>query len=82
MSSDAVCVLLLDKQLFTHLWDELLHPECVGGKLSSPTEVRGRFDGRGCGTGRRRKALELLYGVSHLSPLVPLEDVPLPGACP
>lgn len=82
MSSDAMCVLLLEEQLFTHLWDELLHPLGVlVTQLSSPAEVRGRFNGRRCGIGRRRKALELLCSVSHLSPLVPLEAVPLPSAC-
>lgn len=69
-------------QLFTHLWDELLHPLSVlVTQLYSPTEVRGEFDGRRCGMGRRRKALELLYSVSHLSPLVPRGAVPPPGAC-
>lgn len=68
-------MLLLEKQLFTDLWDELLHPQSVlVTQLSSPAEVRGRCDGRRCGTGRR-KALELLYSVSHLSPLVLLEAV-------
>lgn len=77
-----MCVLVLEKQLFKHLWDELLHTlSVVVTHVSSPTEVRCRFDGRRCGMGRRRKALELLYSVSHLSPLVPPEAVPAPGAC-
>lgn len=82
MFSDAISVLLLEKQLFTHLWDELLHPLSVlVTQLSSPMEGRGRFGGRSCGMGRRRKALELLYCVSHLNPSVPLEAVPPAGAC-
>lgn len=43
---------------------------------------QGMFDGRGCGTGRRKKALEPPSShiskctLSYLRPLVPLEAVP------